>query len=206
MLMFLIGIYMASFFLQPFYVHYVYVTYWALHFTTISLILSLASATDKHNLALKEWALVSTELAMTLTIVASLFYWAIVRDDMYQNYDWNNKHDKYFMIFLSCLHLGPLVCATLNFLFSDISFLKRDIGLIILFGVAYVIFNFLVSKLSGVPIYPFITWYNVKSFVSAIVFILMMGGIYMLLVAISAIMPRKENEYHVHEGSSRINI
>eukprot|EP00347_Sterkiella_histriomuscorum_P010416 403376386 len=205
MLVILIGIYLASFFMQPFYVHYVYVTYWALHFSFIALLLSMTAATDKHNLSLREWSLITTELAMTLTIVSALFYWAIVRDDLYQNYDWGIKQDKYFIIFLSFLHLGPLFITFFNFLLSDVSFLTRDVGLIILFGIAYVIFNFLVSKLSGVPIYPFITWYNVKSFVSAIVFILVLGGIFMFLVAFSSVLPRKEVHYH-HDPDSRINL
>jgi len=202
MILLLIAIYVASFFMQPFYVHYVYITYWAMHLAMISLVLSFATGQDKHNLVMREWALVTTEIALTLCIVAAIFYWAIVRDEMYQNYDWNKPDDKHFMIFLSFLHLGPLLMVFFNFLLSDVNFLKRDIGLVILFGIGYVVFNFLVSKLSGVPIYPFITWYNIKSFVSAIVFILVLGGIFMVLVFISAMMPRNEKNFE----NDRINL
>jgi len=151
---------------------------------------------------MREWALVTTEIALTLSIVAAIFYWAIVRDEMYQSYDWNKSEDKKFMVFLSFLHLGPLLMVFFNFILSDVNFLKRDIGLIILLGLGYVVFNFLVSKLSGVPIYPFITWFNIKSFVSAIVFILVLGGIFMVLVFFSAMLPRCEKNF---EGD-RINL
>lgn len=159
------------------------------------MILSFAAANDKHNLTLREWALVTTEIALTLTIVAALFYWSFVRDEMLRTYNWDRRPDRNFMIFMSFLHIAPLVMVALNFLLSDIEFLKRDVAMIALIAVTYIIFNFAVSKLSGLPVYQFLTWYDARSFVSAIVFILLLAGIFMLLVILSAIMPRKTEPY-----------
>ena len=79
-----------------------------------------------------------------------------------------------------------------NVVLSDCEFLTRDIGFVILFGVAFVVFQFLVSKITGVPLYPSAAWYNFHSLISALVFLIILGGIFMLLVGLTAILPRKE--------------
>lgn len=106
------------------------------------------------------------------------------------------------MTYLTVLHLAPLIFVFINFLLSDVEFLKRDVAMVALLGVSYIIFNFLVSKLSGLPVYPFLTWYDVRSLVSALVFILALAGIFMVLVILSAIIPRKE----VYVTDQRLNL
>lgn len=82
MILALIVLYIASFYYQPFYVHYTHLTYWALHFTLISTLLSFSAGSDKNNLVMREWALVTTEIAMTLTALSLIFYYTVVRDEM----------------------------------------------------------------------------------------------------------------------------
>ena len=202
MIVALIVLYIASFYYQPFYVHYTHLTYWAMHFTLISLLLSFSAGGDKHNLVMREWALVTTEIALTLTSIAVLFYYGVVKDEMHQSYkgttnkDW---HNSYFPMFLTMLHLVPFTFTFINFVLSDIEFLKKDVAMIALVAVSYIVFNFLVSKLSGVPVYRFVTWHNLGSFVSALLFILAVCAVYMVLVMLSAILPRKENAPYVQD-------
>jgi hypothetical protein len=193
MIVLTIGLYIAAFYYQPFYVHYTHTTYWALHLTLISLLLSFTAGGDKHNLSAREWALVTTELALTFTTLAIIFYFSVVRDELKRDI---TRTDNYFHTYLRFLHIMPFVLVLTNFALSDIEFLKKDVAFVALIAIAYVVLNLLVSKLSGVPVYPFVTWHDLRSFVSALIFVLVLCGIYMVCVMLSAILPRKESEYY----------
>ena len=190
-----IGLYIISFYMQHFYVHYVYITYWALHLTFISLILTFASANNKHNTLLRAWALVTLEIAITLSVLSAILYYSVVQEEIYRVYEQGKQEDRNFHRFITALHLAPLVINFLNFILTDMEFLKRDLSIIVFVAIMYIVFNFLVSKLSGVPVYSFLNWTDLRSLISASIFIVALSAIFMVLVLMSAVIPRKVDPY-----------
>lgn len=91
----------------------------------------------------------------------------------------------------------PFFIVLVNVLMSDVEFLKKDVAMIALVAFSYVVFNIVVSKLSGVPIYRFIHWNDLRSLITAFVFVLAACGVYMVLVMLTAILPRKEISAYV---------
>ena len=88
----------------------------------------------------------------------------------------------------------PLASVVINYLLSDVEFLKRDVTSIIFFGMLYIGVNFIVSKFLGYLVYPLLTWGDIRSFVTATIFILLLVGIYYILVILSALIPRRSGE------------
>ena len=144
-----IGLYIAALYLQPFYAQYVYLSYWGLHLSTLSLLFSYLSAASRHNLDLKQWALLLMEMAMTMCVLSAILYWTVIYSDMKNVYKWDNHYDRQFLLFLTALHLLPLISVVINYLLSDVEFLKRDITAIIMLGLLYMLANFIVSKVAG---------------------------------------------------------
>ena len=93
------------------------------------------------------------------------------------------------------MHLVPLLINFLNFMLTDMEFLKRDLSILVFVAIVYIVFNFLVSKLSGVPVYSFLNWTDLRSLISASIFIVAIAAIFMVLVLMSAVIPRKVDPY-----------
>jgi hypothetical protein len=94
------------------------------------------------------------EIAMALTVLSAILYWSVVYDDMRKLFKWSNFYDRQFQLFLTLLHIMPLLSTVINYLISDVEFLKRDVTAIILVGMLYLGLNAIVSKLAGWHIYP----------------------------------------------------
>lgn len=131
------------------------------------------------------------EMAMTMCVLSAILYWTVIYQDMRNVYKWDNVYDRQFLMFLTCLHLLPLISVAINYLLSDVEFLKRDITAIIMLGLLYMLVNFVVSKVAGWHIYPFLTWLDIRSFITATLFILLLVGIYIVLVILTSLIPRK---------------
>jgi hypothetical protein len=149
------------------------------------------SASSRHNNVLREWALIFMELAFTLTVLSAILYWNAFYDDMMKLYKWGNYYDGQFMMFLTFLHIVPIVSTLINYLLSDVEFLKKDVTYVILLGLLYIGINFIVSKFASWHIYPFLTWVDINSVIAAIIFILLLVGIFYVLVMITALIPRR---------------
>ena len=128
---------------------------------------------------------------MTFAIVTSIQYWSTVNVDLIKIYRWDNIANQNFGMFMMFLHLIPLITVVTNFMLTDVAFSKRDITLVMATGLLYIAINFIVSKLINWNIYPFITWHDLGSLFAAIMFIILLMGVYIIVVIISSIIPKR---------------
>jgi hypothetical protein len=57
-------------------------------------------------------------------------------------------------------HMGPFVCVLANFFLSNSRIKLSDCIIGFTITALYVLVNFVYTKFSGIPVYPFLTWNN----------------------------------------------
>mmetsp|Transcript_14850 Transcript_14850/g.14427 ORF Transcript_14850/g.14427 Transcript_14850/m.14427 type:complete len:115 (+) Transcript_14850:108-452(+) len=66
-----------------------------------------------------------------------------------------------------CNHSIPLLSTFINFLITDIVFIRHHWKVIARLGTFYLILNFVMTKAKGTPVYPFLKWEDHTSFLLA---------------------------------------
>ena len=140
---------------------FIYFTNWSLHFTNIALLTSSFAMRfpDYEFTSWKSWAVLFNQLAMdanTVTTITAVFG---IIPHWFEFFPWETPEDYYDQIFNVFIHTVPMIISTINYFFlTDQVGHMMDSWLVVVVASSYMIYNWLYTKETGSPIYPFLTW------------------------------------------------
>ena len=150
-----------------------YLTWIGITTVTISLFLSsyitYARVHDLHvSTRLLKISHVIFEIAFTYQLIITSVYWMLLHDT-YQDYF--NEHGLVTYIYSWWNHSGPMACMIIQFLLCKKEMFLSDLSYLLIYGLAYVLNNFVQTKLFDREPYFFLTWEGFDSIAAVIIII-----------------------------------
>ncbi|CDW82342.1 UNKNOWN [Stylonychia lemnae] len=147
----------------------IFLTQWANHIVIISFILSIYSGTFKyqHNLKLKRYAAISTQLAFVMQLIVVSIYWPLLHKlAMEKIMETTDEVMRTYLIYhMLFIHSIPFAAVTINVICSKVIFIPGHCTYLIMVALLYSFVNYCGVKYRGHFLYPFLKWEDYKSFV-----------------------------------------
>ena len=93
------------------------------------------------------------ELSYFANIIVMVVYWSLI----HPVFDFS-KFNEYECLQMLIIHILPGLSGLLNYLITDIVFLRRHTYFLLGIEIVYLIINYVETKRTGKPLYDFLTW------------------------------------------------
>ena len=155
---------LSSWFSDPFIKQFEFLTIWGLFITFLTFTFScyqiffsykVDEAEENKNKPFVAWKIhiILFELALVMELVITPFFWLFlwpgIKSTQLEGWHFPN---------IVCPHFVPLFFLLIDYSYNQIPFIKRHLFIMLFVTVSYLIVNLVCTKVSGIPVYPIMTW------------------------------------------------
>ena len=141
-----------------------FLTIWGLCLSMVTFLVGLVMHLERENVSWKIF-MVLFEMCFALEVIITLGFWVALWKPMSVMEEFKPVPKKLGLILD---HSLPLFCLGVDYSINQVPFVKMHHWILSLICIVYLIINLLVTKISGVPVYPPMKWDTFFAFVTAL--------------------------------------